>query len=344
MDKIENLERLIADSSVITVAVHTHPDGDALGSGLGLTVFLRECLGKDAALAVPDSIPPSLCFMTADTPSVPVLDNSLSPGPTRQRILSSDLLICIDLNAFDRTGSLTDVLKASNAPKVLIDHHLNPDTESFDLVFSTQESSSACEVLFTILMGTEYTGGSAGKLPRTCVNALMTGMTTDTNNFANSVFPSTLEMASRLIEAGAERNRILNSLYNCYRENRIRLMGYMLGENLRITPDGVAFMILDKPTQERFGFIQGEAEGFVNIPLAIKEVRMSLLLTEDEGRFRVSVRSKEGTSANTFAKEYFHGGGHELAAGGKLFFPEDIPESGDAQAYILNKSTKFFSR
>ena len=220
----------------------------------------------------------------------------------------------------------------------------NPDTESFDLVFSTIESSSACEVLFNLLMKTDYLGGSAARLPRHCINALMTGLTTDTNNFANSVFPSTLEMASRLIEAGAERNRILNSLYNCYRENRIRLMGYMLGENLTITPDGVACMILDKAIQERFGFIRGEAEGFVNMPLAIREVRMSILLTEDDGLFRVSIRSKEGTSANTYAKEYFHGGGHELAAGGKLFFPGDIPEAGDAQAYILNTSSKFFRR
>ncbi len=344
MDKIKNLERLIAESSAITVAVHTHPDGDALGSGLALAGFLRDCLGKDAVLALPDSQPQSLSFLIEENASIPVLVHTENPVETERRILASRLVICIDLNAFDRTAGLKEALAASTAPKVLIDHHLNPDAESFDLVFSTIESSSACEVLFNLLMKTDYLGGSAARLPRHCINALMTGLTTDTNNFANSVFPSTLEMASRLIEAGAERNRILNSLYNCYRENRIRLMGYMLGENLTITPDGVACMILDKAIQERFGFIRGEAEGFVNMPLAIKEVRMSILLTEDDGLFRVSIRSKEGTSANTYAKEYFHGGGHELAAGGKLFFPGDIPEAGDAQAYILNTSSKFFRR
>ncbi|MGN0202807.1 MAG: bifunctional oligoribonuclease/PAP phosphatase NrnA [Candidatus Cryptobacteroides sp.] len=344
MDKIKNLERLIAESSVITAVVHTHPDGDALGSGLALSAFLRECCGKDAVLALPDSIPASLLFLTEENPSVPVLYHQESPEAAEGRILSSDLVICLDLNAFDRAGALKEALLASTAPKVLIDHHLNPDLDAFDLVFSTIESSSASEVLFHLLMQTALVGGKADRLPKQCLNSLMTGLTTDTNNFANSVFPSTLEMASLLIGAGAERNRILNSLYNCYRENRIRLMGYLLGENLQITEDGVAYMILDKRIQERFGFQQGEAEGFVNMPLAIKEVRMSILLTEDEGRFRVSVRSKEGTSANSFAREYFNGGGHELAAGGKLLIPEDIPEAGAAQAYILNTTSKFFSR
>ncbi|MGN1214785.1 MAG: bifunctional oligoribonuclease/PAP phosphatase NrnA, partial [Candidatus Cryptobacteroides sp.] len=89
---------------------------------------------------------------------------------------------------------------------------------------------------------------------------------------------------------------------------------------------------------------EGDTEGFVNVPLDIADVRLSILIKEDNGRARVSLRSKRGTSANRCAIRYFHGGGHELAAGGKLFFPEDIPAAGDAQAYILNNSSKFFSR
>ena len=143
--------------------------------------------------------------------------------------------------------------------------------------------------------------------------------------------------------SGGSKNEAKN-LYNCYRENRLRLMGYLLDENMEITPEGVAIMILNKDIQERFDFRQGESEGFVNLPLAIKEVRMSIFLTEEDNRFRVSIRSKSGTSANKCAMRYFNGGGHEMAAGGKLFFPENIPSPKDAKAYILKVSEEFFAK
>ena len=225
---------------------------------------------------------------------------------------------------------------------MLFDHHLSPDRAAFDLVFSRTEVSSACEVLFDTLLALPDIAGDAGKLPAACTYALMTGMTTDTNNFANSVFPGTLRMASALLAAGTDRDDILARLYNRYRENRFRLMGYLLSEVLQITPEGVAYMILRKEDQLRFNMRQGETEGFVNLPLGIDRVRMSLFLTEQEDHFRVSVRSKKGTSANRMAASRFHGGGHELAAGGKLYFPADIPGPDDAQAYILKGIEGFF--
>ena len=182
----------------------------------------------------------------------------------------------------------------------MIDHHLNPDRASFELVFSETEVSSASELLYQVLLALPGVG-SAERLPLDVLTPLMAGMTTDTNNFANSVFPGTLRMASELIAAGVDRDRILSDLYNNYRENRLRLMGYLLSDNLVITPEGAAVMILDKETQERFGFRQGESEGFVNIPLAVSDVKISLFLTEEDGKFRVSIRSKRGISANKLA-------------------------------------------
>lgn len=344
MEMIQKLHDFIAAASRITVSVHMHPDGDALGSGLALVRFLTGVMGKDAVLVLPDSMPETLSFMSAEDESGRIIAHSEDPEKAEERITSSDLLFCLDCNAFSRTAGLEEALRSSSAPKILVDHHLNPDTESFDLVFSKIETSSASEVLFWTLLELEEVGGDAGKLPYGSVQALMTGLTTDTNNFANSVFPSTLEMASRLLGAGADRDSILSSLYNSYRENRLRLMGCMIGEKMKITPDGVAYMILDRKTQERFDFRQGETEGFVNMPLAIQSVRMSIFLTEEEDRFRVSVRSKKGTSANMFARTYCNGGGHEQAAGGKLLFPQDIESPDAAEEYILNTTSSFFSR
>ncbi len=338
-NSIRTLDGLIEAAERITIAVHTHPDGDAAGSGAALLSYLRERRGKDAVLLLPDPLPDSLTFVL---PRDGVMVYEEAPETACGRIAASDLLFGMDFNAFDRTGGAEIPLRESRAEKVLFDHHLSPDRAAFDLVFSRTEVSSACEILFDTLLALPDIAGDAGKLPAACTYALMTGMTTDTNNFANSVFPGTLRMASALLAAGTDRDDILARLYNRYRENRFRLMGYLLSEVLRITPEGVAYMILRKEDQLRFNMRQGETEGFVNLPLGIDRVRMSLFLTEQEDHFRVSVRSKKGTSANRMAASRFHGGGHELAAGGKLYFPADIPGPDDAQAYILKGIEGFF--
>ena len=231
----------------------------------------------------------------------------------------------------------------ADCKKVLIDHHLFPDTERFDLVFSTQEISSASELLFHILKAMPQCGGKASNLPFKVAEALMTGMTTDTNNFNNSVYPSTFNMASELIAMGVDRDRILFNLFNQFGENRLRLLGEMLKDLMKITPDGVAYMVLDKEILSRYHVNEGETEGFVNMPLSIKEVRMSLLLKEDGDRVRVSIRSKKGTSANMCARRHFNGGGHENAAGGRLYIPQDINDISEAGEYIERHTHIFFN-
>jgi phosphoesterase RecJ-like protein len=180
--------------------------------------------------------------------------------------------------------------------------------------------------------------GNVSKLPRETAVSLMTGMTTDTNNFANSVYPSTLIMASALLAAGVNRDDILDKLYNQHSENRLRLMGHMMKDLMTLTSDGAAYIVLDKKTQEAYNVQEGDTEGFVNMPLSITNVRMSILIKEDIGRLRVSIRSKKGTSANRCARMYFNGGGHENAAGGRL----EIPVS-EAASYIEKHVHEFLN-
>lgn len=168
----------------------------------------------------------------------------------------------------------------------------------------------------------------------------MCGMTTDTNNFANSVFPGTLSMASGLLEAGVDRDAIIGHIYNEYRENRVRAMARLLAD-MKITPEGVAIMVLDKGTQDSLDIREGETEGFVNIPLSIKDVKISIFAREDGPLFRVSVRSKRGWSANSMAIRFFHGGGHEQAAGGRILIPEDIAGPQEAGAFLAGVAARF---
>jgi len=340
-DNIHTLLTLVENAAGIAIVTHTRPDGDALGSSIALKHFLKEKLGKECRVAVATPCPDSLRFILSpeDAEDLMVYDND--PEGTAAMLAGCDLLFCLDCSAISRTGDMQDAVAASPAVKILIDHHLSPEIEPFALVFSETEISSTCELLFYILMQMPQTGGDCSGIPSHSLRALMAGMTTDTNNFANSVFPGTFAMASSLIAAGVDRDEILSHIYNEYRENRLRLMGYLLHERLVIMDNGVAYIILDRDTQERFDMKEGETEGLVNMPLAVKKVRFSLLLTEDGDRYRVSIRSKRGFSANRMAREHFHGGGHEQAAGGKIFVGEDIADRTLVEEYVLKATERY---
>ena len=326
-EKIRSLKALMDTAREVVVAAHTHPDGDALGSTAAMSLYLREQLGKQVTCILPDTPPENLDFLRA--PSVPYLFNDKAPRKAAAAIQKADLIVLLDCNAFSRTEGLQKALENSPAVKILIDHHLNPDSGSFNLVFSTPEISSASELLYWILKALAPEGGFSGAIG----TSLMAGMTTDTNNFANSVYPSTFRMASELIAAGVDRDALIEKLYQSCRENRVRLMGYMQSEGLHILEEGAAYMILTKEIQDRFKLKDGESEGLVNVPLTIGKVRLSVLLKEDGDHFRVSVRSKKGTSAQNLAQRFFHGGGHENAAGGKLFPGQDFAP-GKADEYL----------
>ena len=339
--KISTLNSLIDNADVISIVTHTHPDGDALGSGLAVKLYLEQLRGKKVFFCYEDNYSRSLNFLF--TPSEKENEEYLKSDEKQYRkaLHSSELIICIDCNSFNRTEQFQKIFAGSKAPKILVDHHLNPETESFDLCFSEIEISSASELAFYLLKAMPDVNGDLGKLPPRCLTALLTGITTDTNNFANSVFPSTLTAVSELMAAGVDREAIIEHVYNEYPEGRIRLIGHLLSENLTITPEGGAYMILTRKMLRKYQIEEGDTQGIVNLPLAIKDVKMSILLREEARHFRVSIRSKEGVSANQMAKDYFHGGGHEKAAGGKLFCQRDILAKFRAGAY-LKRSIKAF--
>lgn len=330
----DRFPEIIIRAKQIALVTHTHPDGDAVGSTLALRAFLEENCGKHAVKALyPTPWPDSVDFLFEGIRDK-VLVWEQDPRETARWMDGSDLIICLDFNVFSRTDGLEDALRGSAAPKVLIDHHPNPDRAAFELCFSRTETSSASELLFQILLTLPQSGGMARNLPQRSLDALMTGITTDTNNFANSVYPSTLQAYAELLSAGADRETILENVFQRFRENRLRLMGHLLRDKMVLCPGGLAYMILDAATAAAYDIRDGELEGMVNLPLSLAQVKMSVFLREEGDHFRVSIRSKRGWSANRCAVEQFHGGGHEQAAGGRLYFPADIPSPADAAAYI----------
>ena len=344
-EKITALKALLEASSRVVVLGHTHPDGDALGATAAMCIFLRKIMGKEVSCLFSDTPPDNLQFLLAE--GIPYLFNDKQPGEAVKAIEKADLIVLLDANAFNRTEALMLPLQESPAKKVLIDHHLNPDNPGFHLVFSTPDISSASELLYWILkeLGFPVRPGMTELSPahKAIGESLLAGMTTDTNNFANSVYPSTFRMASELIAAGVDRDAILQKIYWSYRENRVRLMGYMQSKRLVILPSGAAYMVLSRRIQQKYDLREGESEGLVNVPLAIKDVRLSILVKEEGPLWRVSIRSKKGTSAQKLAQRFFHGGGHENASGGKILPGEDFPRAEGIGPYLERVLNEFLS-
>ena len=340
-EKIQLLEQYLNNSNKISIIVHQRPDGDAMGSAIGF-YYLLKTLNKSSVILLNDRYPNSLKFFIDEELDQDILDYENQNEQIDEHLKTSDLILCLDHSRPSRTGELEQGIINSGATKIVIDHHLYPQTEYYDLIFSRCDISSTCEFLYQIFLDFKNIEKKAENLPAKTAYALFVGMTTDTNNFANSVYDSTLEMASSLLAVGVNRNEIIESLYQCYREERLRLMSYLLG-SMKITEDGVAYMILDRETALKYNLQDGETEGFVNIPLSIKEVRLSIFIKEDINKFRASLRSKAGTSANKCAGLYFNGGGHEQAAGGSLTLGKDVKNISELEDYIIKVTKKFFN-
>lgn len=351
---IAALRTLLGRGEHFVVTVHNSPDGDALGSGSALCHYLVS-KGKEAALVLPDDVPDTLAFLFRPDDPFKLVSLESQRDAALEAVSRADTIVCLDFNKLDRT-KLGPAIQAQACPKILIDHHLGPRREAFTLSISETEISSTCELLYHVLLaveGTVSSPASATVLPSRTAYGLMTGMTTDTNNFANSVFPSTLRMASELIAAGVDRDEIINRIYRHYRENRLRALGYVLSQKLTLTPEGVAYVILSEEELKRFDLKEGETEAFVNQALALEKVHFSLFSKELPDRFRISIRSKKGYSANRWAVECFHGGGHENAAGGTLYKPNapadllkgnapDVHNAAEAEAYVKQAIRTFF--
>lgn len=335
-----NFERVIESADRIAILGHVNPDGDSVGCTTALFHFLNH-IGKHPTMMLPGSYPVNLRFLdNARDPGNRIIIDTDDHEKACDAIRNADAIICLDMRSLSRTGGLESEIEASGAVKVLIDHHLNPASEQFDFVYSMTEISSACELLFWILMNLSYISGKVKKLQMDVARSLYTGMMTDTNNFANSVFPSTFEMASLLIARGVDKDRLQSNVLSSFSYHRMKLMGHLLKDRMHLVKGtSAAYMILSEKDKMRYRYRQGDNEGFVNLPLQIRSVKLSALFTEDftTGQIRVSLRSKGNVDVNAFAKEYFNGGGHKNAAGGRLSIPlEELP------AYFESSLKKFF--
>ena len=292
---------------------HVSPDGDALGSSLGLYHFLATFEKENVAVIVPNEFPSFYRWMPG---SKDIIVYEKYPDFAAQLIKESDVIFCLDFNEPKRVEKLAPVLLEAEGRKVMIDHHLCP-SDFCRVTISYPQISSTSEMIFRLICRMSY----FDLMTKECAECIYTGMMTDTGSFTyNSNQPEIYVIISELIKKGIDKDRIYRQVNQVYSESRLRMMGYVLYEKMKVyKTENSALITLSAEELKRFEYVPGDTEGFVNMPLSINGVSFSCFLRENEEYIKVSLRSVGDFPCNKFAAKYFNGGGHKNASGGEFF-------------------------
>ncbi len=327
-EKIAAIREYLLRAKHIVIVTHMSPDGDAMGSALGMWHFLNGWWKteneKSVHVIVPNRFPAFFRWMPG-ADGVVIYDEQKAEAD--RLIEEADLLVCTDFNDPKRIGQVGNLLLQKACPKVLIDHHLFP-ADFADVTLSYPESPSASELVCKLIRSlSDYTD-------REMATCLYTGMMTDTGNFSfNSNYPEMYETVASLVRMGVDKDAVYNAVFNAHSADRMRLVGYSLYQKMRLFPERHAALIaLSRKELYRFHFQPGDAEGIVNMPLQISDVYYSCFMREDKiephereragdakSKIKISFRSQGDRPVNRFASDFFHGGGHANAAGGEFF-------------------------
>lgn len=314
---ISRIRRALDDADHVVITTHTSPDGDAIGSSLGLAHVL-ERMGKEVKVIVPSSPSLQLKFL----PGFRYIDVFKENKEFDAKLIDrADIIFCLDYNALSRIDDVAKHVRDAQGLKVMIDHHLGPEPFC-GITISRPASSSTCLLLFKVICALEL----ADAIDRNSADCLLTGMMTDTGNFSyNSNSPDAYRVMAELVSRGANHDRLTKLLFDTFTESCLRLNAYAMYEKMKVWPKkGAALITLTQDELKRFHSRIGDTEGLVNKPLAIEEVRWSCFLREEEGYVKVSMRSKGDLRVDEICSQHFNGGGHKNAAGGE--FPGTMEE------------------
>lgn len=310
-DSFGKFKTLLKSAKNIVIVTHYSPDGDAMGSSLGLYHYLTQ-IGKSVKVIVPNAYPDFLHWLPANNK---VLVFEKDEAKAEKTIHKADCIFTLDFNTFKRLEKLGDILQTSTAPKVLIDHHQQPDQYA-KLYFHDVKACSTCELVFDLIVGL----GDKKLIDKKIAACLYTGLMTDTGSFRYpSVTAKTHTVIAELLKTGIIPSDIHGAVYDTYSADRLKLVGFALSQKMTVMKDlPVAFFALNHSDLQKFNYQKGDTEGLVNYPFGIKGIKVCAFFNEaPEGYIKISFRSKGKIDVNTFARKYFNGGGHINAAGGK---------------------------
>jgi len=309
-DNCNQIDDLLNNSSTIIITTHRNPDGDALGSTLGLKLFLQKFYKVKTIVMVPDSYPTFLNWMPG-AKEIVVFDQN--PSENSALLNSASLIFCLDYNNPGRTADMETVLLSSKATKIMLDHHQQPDG-FVNFTWSDTTASSTCEILYRFAAQMSW----LKSIDIDIAACIYTGIMTDTGSFRFPVTTTdTFRIISHLKETGLEHWKIHEALFNNNSFNKLKLWGFALGEAMVNIPEiSTTYIALTADSLSKYNYKEGDTEGLVNYALSVEGTILGVLLSEKDGKIRISFRSIGSFSVNKLSRDNFEGGGHENAAGG----------------------------
>ena len=313
---IDHVEKWFERADRIVIVSHVSPDGDAIGSSLGLWHFLNT-QDKTVHVIVPNAFPDFLKWMPG---AKEVIQYNRYKEFADKLIMEADVICCLDFNVLSRIDEMEEIVSASPGRKMIVDHHLYPG-DFARIVISHPQISSTSELVFRLICQL----GNFSDITKEAAECIYTGMMTDTGGFTyNSNNREIYLIIGELLSKGIDKDEIYRKVFNTHSEGRLRLMGYVLYEKMQVFPQfNAALITLTREEQQKFEYKKGDTEGFVNMPLSMKGICFSVFLREDTEKdmIKVSLRSVGTFPCNEVAAEFFNGGGHLNASGGEFYGP-----------------------
>lgn len=301
----------VKDSKIV-ITTHYKPDADAIGSSLGLKLFL-ESLGHQVQFISPSDYASFLKWMKGDESTI-IYENE--PEKAKKITNEADFIFCLDFNHLSRINEYGDVVANSPAKKIVIDHHQYPQGFE-DFMFWDDKASSTCELVYRFI----HVNGLDAHIDADIATCLYTGIVTDTGSFRfASCSSETMRVAANLMDKGVKHEDVFSRVFDSYSESRLRFIGHAISNKLEVLHEyNTALITISKDEIKSYGVITGDTEGLVNYGLSIEGIKFAVLIIDRTKIVKMSFRSKGDFAANVFAMQHFNGGGHFHAAGGSSF-------------------------
>ena len=315
MKNLAAFKSLISQPKTAVIVTHFKPDADALGSSLGLAGYLTK-KGHHVTVITPSDYPDFLAWMPGHEGVIALSKESKEPEKKAVALIEkADIVFCLDFSSLSRINNLGEVVKKSMAIKVLIDHHLEPESFAQFEKWDTRAASTA-GLVFDLIEEL----GDKDLIDASIANCLYAGLMTDTGGFRhNNTTQKEFLTASELVGHGANPSMVSKLIYDTNTLERLKLLGFVLSQKLKVLPEyKTAYMTLTSDELKQFGSQTGDTEGLVNYGLSIKGIILSVLMYDRKEEIKLSFRSLGDFSANEIARKYFEGGGHKNASGGQI--------------------------
>ena len=304
------LTDLLATPQKIVITTHHKPDGDAMGSSLGLYAYLIQ-KGHHVSVITPTDYPYFLHWLPNNSDVIVYTDNKTE---SEKLVAEAALIFCLDFNTLSRINELGELIRVSDAYKIMIDHHLEPE-DFDDFRHWNINACAAAQLVYDFIVNVLNDGETLTKDIATC---LYTGIMTDSGSFRFPSATSTVyRIAADLIDLGAEHWKIHQLVYDNATENRLRFLGHCISNKLELLREyNTAIISVTAEELKSFNIVTGDTEGIVNYALSVNGIKLAAFIIERPDRVKISLRSTGDFPANEICKKYFNGGGHRNAAGG----------------------------